>query len=417
MEDPMSSLSRPFGIAALVALAGMTPPGADARELTDPARRVPAARLQPVESAAGDGFGHAIAMDGEIAAIGAPHADGGRGAVVVFERRGELWHERARLSALDGAANDDFGGAVAISGHTILVGASGHRGAGSFAGAAYVFQLDDGRWRQAAKLTPGSPRDVRFGWSVALAGDTAVVGAPYSREAGEVLNVGSAAIFSRRDGLWSQTTRLTVGQPGGARSSDLFGWAVAADRATVAIGARLDGAVYVYELSRGEWRRTAVVRDRTHGNQFGTSVALEADRLLVGAPAAARPAPRTGTAVLYTRQPDGGWAEAARLSFDGLRPGSRFGSSVALDGKTAAVGMRENDGLADVEESGGTVAFRIAAGPAAPGARLHAPQPTRGAHLGAAVAVGDNLVLAGAPGPRSAAGAVYAFSLGEPAGR
>jgi hypothetical protein len=398
----------------LMALGCVVLPATNAGELNPPAPAGPATRLQPERSAAGDGFGQAIAVDADTAVIGAPQADQGRGAVAVFERYGHEWREAARLTAGDAAVGDDFGRAVAICGDTILVGASGHARAGFLAGAVYVFERVSGRWPQVAKLLPTSAQDARFGWSVALSGDTAVIGAPHSRQQGEILHVGSATLFERRGREWSPKTRLATGLGGGPLSSDLFGWSVAAAPQVVAVGARLQGAVYVYELSGGQWRRTATVRDQTGGNQFGFSVALAGNRLLVGAPAANRPAPRTGTAVLYARRSDGGWVETARLAADGLRPGSRFGSSVALQRELAAVGMHENDGRDDVEKSGGTVAFRIAEGPAADGERLFAAQPEPYAHLGTAVAISGNLVLAGAPGHRKAPGVVYAFDLREP---
>ncbi len=377
----------------------------------------PSTRLTPAQSAAGDSFGQAIAVDGNTAVIGAPQANNSQGAVTIFTRQGSQWRETARLTASDGAANDNFGRSVAVSGQTILVGASGHSAAGWQAGAVYVFEFSNGRWQETAKLLPASAQDIRFGWSVALAGDTAVVGAPY-RYQGEMLNVGAVTIFNRQGQEWRQQIRLTTGQGGGMVGSDLFGWAVAAQGNTIAVGAYLDGAVYVYELANEQWRQTAVLRDNTPGTHFGYSVALTADKLLVGAPAAGAPAAdnpvqRAGTAVLFTYQPGGSWTEAARLAPGNLRPGSRFGWSVALTSNLVAVGMRESDGRTDVEESGGTAAFRISNGQPTHIVEFYAPQPAPFAHLGTAVAVSGNTVFTGAPGHENSPGTVYAFTLAE----
>lgn len=367
--------------------------------------------LQPADLAQAAGFGTAVAHWGDTLVVGAPQSDKAAGAVHLFNWDGQQWQETARLTASDGVANDNFGRSVAISGQTILVGASGHSAAGWQAGAVYVFELGDGRWQQTAKLLPASTQDIRFGWAVALAGETAVIGAPYRYSQGEMLNVGSATIFSRQGQEWQQQTRLTTGQGGGAVANDLFGWAVAVAGDTVAVGAYLQESVYVYEEANGQWRETAVLRDSSPGSQFGYSIALDADRLLVGAPASGRVATRAGTAVLYIYQPEGSWAEVARLAPGNLRPGSRFGSAVAVAGEVIAVGMRESDGRADMEESGGTIAFRFANGQAAPIAEFYAPQPASFAHLGTAVAVSANTVFTGAPGHENTSGTVYTFSL------
>ncbi|MBK8988315.1 MAG: hypothetical protein IPM39_19980 [Chloroflexi bacterium] len=368
------------------------------------------ASLQPGQSHPGDGFGQAIAVDGTTAVIGAPQANNGQGAVTIFTRQGGQWRETAHLTASDGAANDNFGRAVAISGQTILVGASGHSAARWQAGAAYVFQFSNGRWQQTAKLLPGSAQDIRFGWSVALDGDTAVVGAPY-RYQGEMLNVGSATIFTRQGPAWQQQARLTSGLSGGAVGSDLFGWAVAIRGSSLVVGAYLNATVYSYEFTNGQWRQTAMLRDGTGGNQFGYSVALSQNSLVVGAPAANVPVNRGGTAVLFTRQSGGSWTEAARLAPEGLRPGSRFGWSVALDGGVLVVGMRESEGRSDVEESGGAFAFRITNGQTTGKAELYAPVPAPFAHMGTAVATANGVIFAGAPGQRDTPGVVTVFAL------
>lgn len=367
-------------------------------------------RLQPGQSSPGDGFGQAIALDGTTAVIGSPQSNKGQGAVTIFTQQNGQWRETARLTASDGAANDNFGRAVALSSQTLLVGASGHSAAGWQAGAAYVFEFSNGRWQQTAKLLPGSPLDVRFGWSVALDGATAVVGAPYRYSQGEMLNIGSATIFTRQDQEWRQQARLTSGRTGGAVGSDLFGWSVALRGSNLAVGAYLDAAVYTYAFSNGQWRQTAVLRD-SGGSQFGYSVALSQNMLVAGAPAANVPVNRGGTAVLFTRQSGGGWTEAARLAPEGLRPGSRFGWSVAFDGDVMVIGMRESEGRSDVEESGGAFAFRIVNNQPARVAELYASNPAPFEHLGTAVATANGLIFAGAPGQRDTPGVAYIFAL------
>jgi hypothetical protein len=405
-----------LGIVVIAALVIALWPGAAAEESGAAATAVPtiapsstaadpAIPLRPAQSAAGDGFGQAIAVNDTTAVIGAPQAGDGRGTVTIFSLQNGRWQETASLTASDGAPGHTFGQSVAISGQTILVGASGHN-------AAYVFEQANGRWRQTAKLLPDSPQDFHFGRAVALAGETAVVGAPYRYSQGEMVSAGSAAVFTRQGQAWRLQTRLTSGQSGGRVGSDLFGWAVAAQGNTIAVGAHLQDKVYLYESSNGQWQETAVIQgDR--GGQFGYSLALASPALLVGAPATDAPVTRGGTAVLFMRQAGGKWAETARFAPEGLRPGSRFGWSAALSGNVAVVGMRESEGQQDVEESGGTFAFRIANGVAAQPLALYAPNPAPFAHMGTAVAVNANAIFVGAPGTESAPGTVYIFNLEE----
>jgi hypothetical protein len=175
--------------------------------------------LRPAQSAAGDGFGQAIAVDGTTAVIGAPQAGDGQGTVTIFSLQNGRWQETASLTASDGARGHTFGQSVAISGQTVLVGASGHN-------AAYVFEQANGRWRQTAKLLPDSPQDFHFGRSVALAGDTAVVGAPYRYSQGEMVSAGSAAIFTRQGeelAAANPPDQWSERRPGGQRSVWLGG--------------------------------------------------------------------------------------------------------------------------------------------------------------------------------------------------
>jgi len=409
-EDEMLKLiAQLLGVVVIAALVVAIWPGAALEESGAVAATAvpivapssPATQLRPAQSAAGDGFGQAIAVDGVTAVIGAPQASDGRGAVTVFSLQNGRWQETAHLTASDGAPGHTFGQSVAISGQTILVGASGHN-------AAYLFEQANGRWQQTAKLLPGSAQDFHFGRSVALAGDTAVVGAPYRYIQGEMVSTGSVAVFTRQGESWPQQTRLTSGQSGGRVGSDLFGWAVAAQGNIIAVGAHLQDKVYLYESANGQWRETAVLPgDR--GGQFGYSLALAPQSLLVGAPATDAQATRGGTAVLFMRQTGGNWAETARFAPEGLRPGSRFGWSVALSGDVAVSGMRESEGQRDVEESGGTFAFRIANGRTAQSVALYAPNPAPFEHMGTAVAASTDAIFAGAPGPESAPGTVYIF--------
>ena len=152
------------------------------------------------DGVAGDWFGQAVALSGDTALVGAPNHDttvgAAAGAAYVFTRSGAAWTQEAEPIAADGIAKDSFGFKVALSGDTALVGAPGWDIAGAAdVGAAYVFERSGGAWTQEARPTAADAADGDdFGFSVALSGGTALIGAPYRNVAGEA-NVGAAYVF------------------------------------------------------------------------------------------------------------------------------------------------------------------------------------------------------------------------------
>ena len=131
---------------------------------------------------AGDRFGASVALDGDVALLGAPGADGpasrDAGTAHVFARTEDGWSRQATLTAGDGGAGDRFGASVALSGNRALVGAWGEkRPNGELAGAAYVFARSSGTWTREAKLAPADGGFLdKFGVSVALDGGHALIG-------------------------------------------------------------------------------------------------------------------------------------------------------------------------------------------------------------------------------------------------
>ncbi len=179
-----------------------------------------------------DNFAKTIAIDGDTLIVGASEedaSDADQGTVYVFERNTggpNLWGELTRLRAGDGATFDRFGTSAAISGDTIVVGATGDDDAGSGAGTAFVFDRQDGQWVETAKLiaVDGSDR-ARFGAVVSIDGDTIIVGAPEEDEKGT--DAGAVYIFQRDSGgagQWGQVAKITVAD---AAADDQFGSAVA----------------------------------------------------------------------------------------------------------------------------------------------------------------------------------------------
>ncbi len=293
-----------------------------------------------------------------------------------------IWQER-KLTASDGTGSQFLGSAVAVTGDTALVGAALATADGvAFAGAVYVFVESDGVWTQRQKLTADVPvPGEMFGTALAMHGDQLIVGASRTvygggRPAPEAANApqasaGAAYVFTRTaEGVWVQTARLSAetGAPG-----DQFGQAVAIFDDTAVVGAfeatlhgdrPRQGAAYLYARSDAGWQpvRRLAASDGKADDQFGWSVALHGDRLLIGAKNAtgARPATNQGLVYVYARN-DGDWTQVQRLAaYDGSF-GDQFGTSLAFDGSSALIGAM-NGGDHGGAANGAVYVYERAAG-------------------------------------------------------
>ena len=207
------------------------------------------AKLTTADGADGDGFGYSVSLSGDIAVVGAPWTRVGgnlnQGMAYVFYRdQGgpDAWGQVAKLAAFDGAAYSRFGLSVSVSGDTAVVGAWGATVGGVPQGAAYVFYRNQGgpdAWDQVAKLTAddGATAD-RFGHFVSVSGDAAVVGAIYA-DVGGNQNQGAAYVFYRDQGgadAWGQVAKLTAAD---GAAWEQFGSSVSVDGDTAVAGAVL----------------------------------------------------------------------------------------------------------------------------------------------------------------------------------
>ena len=254
--------ARVASLAPPGALPRRQPPAAASRALVVARERrlttdyAQLAKLVAGDAAADDSFGISVAIDGETVIIGATGAGTG-GAVYVLRTSdgGATYGEVAKLTASDAAADDKFGVSVAIDGATVVVGA--FYGSNNWKGSTYVFLTTDGgaTYGQVAKLTAADAGGAdNFGWSVAISGDTIVVGAYGDDDGGSAS--GSAYVFRTSDGgaTYDQVTKLTAAD---AAASDKFGISVAIAGDTVVVGARGDdgntGSAYVFEDESGWW--------------------------------------------------------------------------------------------------------------------------------------------------------------------
>ncbi len=327
-----------------------------------------AAQLRPDDGAANDFFGTALAMTDSTLVVGSPADDhpgvANAGSAYVFTRPRDPasnWPQQAKLVAADGAMDDAFGSAVAISSNTVIIGAPENDNAkGSDAGAAYVFLRWGVAWSPQAKLlfNTGMPND-RFGFAVAISGDTAVVGAPgYDVPAADS---GAALVFVRSRQAWSQAASLL---PPGAESSDLFGYSVAVSGQVVAVGSpgasagsvNPDaGAVFTFKRQGAAWPMQSKLQPNaaTSIAQFGRSVALAGNLLIGGAPFNNTTAgTAAGSAFLYSFDARNGWFDHY-LTAGHTDAGGELGTSVAISKNTIVAGAPYDD------TPGGTDAGRV----------------------------------------------------------
>ncbi len=298
------------------------------------------AKLLASDGAAGDWFGCAVATSGDIAVIGAYYDDDlgiYSGSVYVFRFDGTTWNEEAKLTASDGADHNNFGCSVSLHGCTLVVGADYN----SSCGATYVFRYDGSTWLEEAKLTAsdGAPGD-RFGFSVSVCGDTAVIGAKDDGDLGS--ESGSAYVFRFDGTAWNEETKLTASD---GAADDYFGWSVSLAGNAIIIGAprywEITGAAYVFRFDGTAWAEEAklVAAGGQPSRHFGWDVCILDDTALVGAP---REAPMNSVHVFHF---DGvGWTERGRLTAADGTAYDRFGRSVSLSGQTAIIGATELGG-------------------------------------------------------------------------
>jgi hypothetical protein len=300
----------------------------------------------PSDGMASDLFGNAVAISGDTAVVGAVFADtaGGTnaGAAYVYVRSGSVWAQQQKLTASDGAGSQKYGISVAISGDTIIVGAQGN--GTTDAGAAYVYTRSGTVWTQQQKLTAsdGAAADL-FGYSVSITNDTAVVGAILDDNGGGA-DAGSAYVFARSGTVWTQQQKLMASD---GAATDKFGNAVAISGETVVIGARENdapftdtGSAYVFTRSAGVWsqQQKLTASDAATGDQLGYSVAIYGDRIVTGAQSADTfLGTDAGAAYVFLRSGTV-WSQTDKLfGFFGTA-NDHFGQSVSISNDRLVVG-------------------------------------------------------------------------------
>ena len=311
---------------------------------------VESVKLSDGETATEDQFGISVSISGNLAISGAQQDDDiapNAGAAYIFERSGSLWLQRAKLNANDAKAGDLFGNTVAISGETAVIGAPGVDDVGPEAGAVYIFVRSGDEWVQQAKLVGDDTRMFdHFGTAVAVHQNTALIGAHGKDEAS--VDAGAAYVFVRNGNAWIQQAKLTHQNP---VPGDQFGHAVAIYDNNALIGAhRSDatgpdsGAAYIFTRTGATWRQDfqIIPNDSGLGDEFGYAVDLTDGAAIIGAPKEDRQEPDMGAAYVFVKTSDG-WLQQAKLAATDAEAGDEFGSAVAIHAETAIVGAWKDD--------------------------------------------------------------------------
>jgi len=300
------------------------------------------AKLTASDGVAIDYFGSSVSLSGDTAVIGAWGDDdkgSGSGSAYVFKRSGSTWSQQAKLTASDGAASDLFGVSVSLSGDTAVIGAYGDDDKGSASGSSYVFFRSGSTWSQQAKLTASDgAADDNFGNYVAVSSNTAIVGSYKDDDNGSAS--GSSYVFFRSGSTWSQQAKLTAGD---GAASDFFGRSIAISSDTAIIGADGDddsgsgsGSSYVFTRSGTAWSQQAKLTagDGTANSGFGLSVSISGDTALIGAYGDNSYA---GSAYVFTRL-GSTWTQKNKLLASDGAANDTFGSKVSIYGETYLIG-------------------------------------------------------------------------------
>jgi hypothetical protein len=352
LKDPAASKVGAFGVS--VAVSGSTAVvGSFATDGTKAAvgtayiytksgnrwRATPAAVLRDPPGASGDEFGVSVAVSGGTVVVGASGTNHGSGAAYVYTKGTAGWPTTPAETLDDPAStrrvSDGFGISVAVSGGTVVVGASGaHHGSG----AAYVYTKGTAGWPTTPTVRLADPPAARggsFGYSTAVSGSTVVVGAP-----GTSAKPGAACIYAKGTAGWPAVPTVSLSGPAPG-SGDGFGYSVAVSGGTAVIGAANvsndAGHAYIYTEGTAGWPAARAITlngpASATGDLFGSSVAVSGGRAVVGALGSSS----TGNAYVYAMS-QAGWPSAPTAVLRHPAGAATFGYATAADGSTAIVG-------------------------------------------------------------------------------
>lgn len=357
-------------------------------------------------------FGGAVSIDGDMAVVGhIGDKDNGdyAGAAYILKYDGSNWNKVQKIKPSDGSASSSFGSSVAIQGNTIVVGADKENSAG----AAYIFTYNGSTWSQQAKLKSSDieTNDV-FGISVGISDNKVIVGAYGEDSTVAYSNVGAAYVFAYNGTNWNQEAKLLAND---GTDSDWFGEKVDIEGNTAIISARGDkdngsssGAAYVFKYDGTNWIQQDKITPigAESGDYFGAEVAIKDSTILVGA-RSANTASSNGGAVYIFSYNGSNWAQDFELTASDSESSDYFGSAIAMEGNTILVGAYREDEAGD--KAGAVYVYRKSNGNWNEEMKIMASDAIIFSDFGFDVSISNNIALIGSSGNESGTGSVYLF--------
>jgi hypothetical protein len=362
-----------------------------------------------------DRFGNSVDINGNDIIIGSyfddVSAQMNAGSTYVFVYNGATWLQQAKLVASDASSDDEFGYSVSIDGDYAIVGSHKDDDGGAESGSAYIFYRTGGSWSQQTKLVASDATSGDyFGKSVSIDGEYAIIGAP-----GKSSNQGFSYIFKRTGTTWSQMTKI------GATGSNKLGWSVSISLPYVIMGAygtnSNTGAAHIYELVGSSWygKGKLTASDGEDTDLFGISVDIDSDYAICGAPGHDLTSGSEGAAYIFEK-PISGWidmTETQKITAIDATGGDSFGTSVSVYGNYVVVSSPDDSDSGT--SSGSAYIFSRGSLIWSQTAKLTASDAATQDFFGWGVSVGGNFVIAGAYAEDNAngadAGSAYIFEF------
>lgn len=362
-----------------------------------------------------DFFGKSCNIDGNRLVVGAFASTTTRpGSAHVFELQNGVWTQTARLLPSDGLAGDEFGNSVGISGDALIVGSEfNDNPAGSNAGAAYVFERGlDGRWLEKQKIQPLDARQSHhFGEYVAIEGTVAVIGCRFDSQVGN--NAGAAYVFERGlDGVWAQTAKL-IGS--GAKRNDLSADTVAIGGGRIVMSSyRSDasgphsGSAYLFEKVNGKWTQTAQLAANDGAGELSRGVAIHGDRVVLGARLESTMGTAAGAGYVFEKW-NGQWIQTAKLVPPTAKEYDWIGEAVAVRGDRIALSGHHHDQIGS--NSGVAFVYELQNGAWVETKVLQSSTASQNDEFSFALSLADTTLLATSPFDGGNVGSGFVFSF------
>ena len=407
----LALIASASGPAARASVAAAATAPTDFPGLVLPAQlAVLQAELSAPGGAAGDGFGVPVAIDGNTVLVGAPLRDTAAGAdagtAYIFTRSGASWTLQAELTASDSAAGDNFGGRIALAGDTALIGAEHHDvGSEGDAGVAYVFVRSGSAWTLQAELTDPSPAAGDLFGTGALSGDTALVASGYHDTAAGA-DAGAVYVFVRSGSAWTLQATLTAAD---SAAGDLFGGvkqgSLSGDTAIVCAqhhdpgGVNNAGAAFVFVRSGTTWAQQAELTApdaHVHDLFGGTGAVLSGDTALVSAVGYDTANGADAGAAFVFVRSGTTWTQQAELTAPDSAAGDWFSGGISISGERALISAPYHDSAGNTDV-GAAYLFGRSGAIWSQVQEITAPEPAADEHF-AAVALDSGTAVVGAPG-------------------